>query len=68
MLLKIFAKLRAWWKPAASAAHFAIATIAALAYAQIIHMSKGLLAILIAWANLCAALHHATNDKKEPPQ
>jgi hypothetical protein len=58
-------KIRKVWKrrhQASGAAHVVIAIIAALTSADVLTASNRLLAILIAWANICTALHRFGND------
>lgn len=65
MITKHIETLLRWWKPASGAAHLLIALLAALASADIIKPSNTFLAILIAWANVCTALHRAGDDLGE---
>jgi hypothetical protein len=52
-------KLIAYWRFASATAHFSISILAIAAVANIVPLSANLLAVLIAWANLCQAIHTA---------
>ena len=64
-MLKNMKRLAVWWKFTSGAAHMLIAGFAILATQHVIPLGDHTLAILIAWANVCTALHRGAGHIME---